>query len=130
MLFNYEAIENKVVEQEAPTNGNRTFTKEEKIVHQIEKFIMDLKFKFFYETCITDHHFRDKRSTVDDVLVDMARRQLLYQGADNKSFFTTGRVSSVKTYLKFIPTADDEPRFRNTLLNPFKITYDEYINNF
>jgi hypothetical protein len=42
----------------------------------------------------------------------------------------TGRVSCIKTYLKFVPTYDDEKRFRDTLYNVYNIKYDEYIKNF
>ena len=131
VLFDYEAcFENKSREQIVLSDQNMSATKQEKIILEIEKFIMTLNYKFFHKSCITDRHFRTKRSLVDLVLTDLVNRQLLHQGHDEKSFFHSGRVSTIKTYLKFLPSTNDEERFRNTLSNLYNINYEEYIKCF
>lgn len=101
-------------------------TKEEKTLYEIEKFILQLKLKLFHKSSITDHHFRDKRSLVDTALTNLVQRRLLHMSEDKKPFFSTRRVSPVTTYLKYLPTPDDEERFRDILLKSFSMKYDKY----
>lgn len=127
LLFNYgNCCENDSGEQTTSNTETESLTKEEKMIHQIEKFILELKWKFFHKSCITDHSFRHKRALVDKVLNSLVQRRLLHKSEDKEPFFTTGRVSTVNTYLKFLPTPDDEERFRYILLNSYQIKYDEY----
>ncbi|CAF1413325.1 unnamed protein product, partial [Adineta steineri] len=67
---------------------------------------------------------------VNDVLNDLVTRDLLYCGDGERIFFETKRSSMVKTYLKFIPTTEDEPRFRDSLLELYNIQYEDYIKQF
>ena len=127
LLFNYgNGCENDSGEQTISNTANEPSTKEENLIRQIETFILEFKFKFFHKSCITDHHFRGKRPLVDTVLTSLVERRLLLKSEDKKPFFTTGRVSTVNTYLKFLPTPDDEERFRHVLFEPYKINYNEY----
>jgi hypothetical protein len=108
LLFNYEThYENNLTEL-VFNDVNRTMTKQEKTILQIEKFIMKLNYNFFQKSCITDHHFRHKRSLVDNVLNDLVDRRLLHQAHDDKSFFGTKLVSTISTYLKFLSSTNDE----------------------
>ncbi|CAF3302937.1 unnamed protein product, partial [Rotaria socialis] len=75
---------------------------------------------------ITDRYFRDKRLLVDHVLNDLVGRKFLYEGHDDTSFFDTGRASSIKTYLKYLPNDSDEKNFRQSLKNVYNIEYDDY----
>ena len=129
-LFDYDNHENQLIEQTALNDAKRIMSKQEKATFQIESFILNLNYKFFHKSCITDNHFRDKRGLVDIVLNDLVHRQLLHQAPDNKSFFGSGRVSTIKTYLKFLPSIKDEERFRKTLSDSYNIDYDEYKMNF
>jgi hypothetical protein len=131
-LFDYEWSENNQTEAVSFGIINRPMSKKEKFIFNIEKFIMELNYKFFHKSCITDHHFRDKekRSFVDTVLNDLTTRRLLQRSIVDEPFFTTGRVSSIITYLKFLPKADDEKRFRDILSSTYKIEYDDYKKKF
>ena len=111
LLFNYAAWHKNQSNEETPvanTKMKMKMTKEGKSAFQREKFIMELNYKFFHKSCITDRYFRQKRLLVDHVLTDLVQRRLLHEGYDETAFFDTGRSSSIKTYLKFIPTTDDE----------------------
>jgi hypothetical protein len=131
LLFNYENYnENKLTEQAAINDTNLKMTKQEKSVLRIEKFIMELNYNFFFKSCITERHFRDKRSLVDNVLDHLVERQLLYEGHDDTAFFDTGRVSTTKTYLKFVPSVNDEQRFRDKLSQLYNIEYEDYKKRF
>ncbi|CAF4935390.1 unnamed protein product, partial [Rotaria sp. Silwood1] len=67
LLFNYESFsENKLTEEAAIDDRNLKMTKQEMTVLRIEKLIMKLKCNFFFKSCITDRHFRDKRALVDN----------------------------------------------------------------
>ena len=126
-LFNYESCcGNDSAEQTMSNAVTDAMTKEQKTLREIEKFILKFKFKFFHKSCITDHHFRDKRALVDTALINLAQHRLLHKSQDKKPFYATGRVSSVITYLKFLPTPDDEERFRDILLKSYRMDYDEY----
>ena len=126
LLFNYgNGCENDSGEQVISNTVKDMPTKEEKILREIEKCVLELKLKFFHKSSITDRHYRNKRALVDTALNSLAQRRLLHK-SDDKAFFTTGRVSSVTTYLKFLPTPDDEGRFRDDLLKSYQIDYDEY----
>jgi hypothetical protein len=88
LLFNYQTgYENIVNEQTLFSDVHKPMRKQEKSVLQIENFIIKLNYTFFHKSCITDRHFRDKRSLVDNVLTDLVTRRLLYQSPDDKSFF-------------------------------------------
>ncbi|CAF3683640.1 unnamed protein product [Rotaria sp. Silwood1] len=117
LLFNYESFsENKLTEEAAIDDRNLKMTKQEMTVLRIEKLIMKLKCNFFFKSCITDRHFRDKRVLVGIVLNDFVERHLLHEGHDDAVFFDTGCASSIQTYLKYIPSANDEQRFRENLM--------------
>jgi hypothetical protein len=61
VLYNYEGVgENKLVNF-VLNDVHMANTKEEKTILQIEKYIIQLKLKFFHKSCITDRHFRDQR---------------------------------------------------------------------
>lgn len=131
ILFNYENCnENKSIEGEIVDNINLNSTKQEKAVFRIEKFILDLNAKFFFKSSITDRHFRDKRILVDSVLNALVARKMLHEGHGDTSFFNTGRVSSIKTYLKYLPIAADEERFRENLKRLYNIDYENYKKKF
>lgn len=130
LLFDYEASLEDVPTATVTFNStSSTKTKQEKSVLQIEKFILNLKYVFFHKSCITDRHFRDKRQLVDIVLDDLVNRRLLHHSSDNKPFFGSGRVSTIKTYLKFLPDVNDEERFRSVLSNMYDIDYQQYKKN-
>lgn len=111
---------------------NRTMmtTKDGKTIRQIEKFILELNYKFFYKSCITERYFRRYRILVDNVLNDLVHRRLLHEGVDETSFLNIKRSSSIKTYLKFIPTVEDKQRFSDDLLRNFDIEYEHYVTIF
>ena len=130
LLFDYQGHDNHGPEQAPPSGASRTMTKQEKLFFQIQLFILNIKFKFFHKSCITDHHFRDKRALVDSALNDLVLHRLLHQAPIEKPFFSSRRVSAVKTYLKYLPTAAEEASFRDSLCNHFNIDYDEYRETF
>lgn len=131
-LFTYGNNDDNQIEEMLFDDTKKPISKKEKSIFNIEKFILDLNYKFFHKSCITDRHFRDKekRSLVDNVLNDLTARRLLCRSMVDKPFFTTGRVSSITTYLKFLPDANDEKRFRDILLDKYKIEYDDYVKSF
>ncbi|CAM4970814.1 unnamed protein product [Rotaria socialis] len=127
LLFNYENYcETKSSEELVIDSVNMKMSKQEKVVFRIEKLIMELNYKFFFKSSITDRYFRDKRLLVDHVLNDLVGRKFLYEGHDDTSFFDTGRASSIKTYLKYLPNDSDEKNFRQSLKNVYNIEYDDY----
>ena len=89
---------------------------------------MDLNFKFFHKSCITDRYFRGKRSMVYEALNNLVQRRLLNQSSNDRPFFSSGRVTNVKAYLKFLPGEDDEDRCRKDLLS-YGVDYEEYKKN-
>lgn len=126
LLFNYHD-ENELNPLDGfVENQQQNMTKQDKLLLKIEKFIVELNYMFFFKSNITDRHFRDKRSLVDCVLNDLVKRKLLYEGSGNTSFFYTGRASSIKTYLKYIPNDENENDFINHLTNSYNINYDDY----
>ena len=127
LLFNYRDDNDKSPIEELPIDSKKTtITKQEKVVFRIEKFIIQLSYNFFFKSDITDRHFRDKRLLVDQVLNDLVKRKFLYEGYDDTSFFDTGRASSIKTYVKYLPSDEDEKNFREYLMSLYNIHYDDY----
>ena len=61
---------------------------------------------------------------------DLVQRQLLHEGEDQTSFLNIKRSSMIKTYLKFIPTAEDQRRFSNDISRSFDIEYENYVKIF
>ena len=126
-LFNYEpSNQNNSVDEKTTVDTKTIINKEERTINQIEKFILELNYKFFYKSCITDRHFRRHRLLVDNALNDLVERRLLHEGHDETLFFEIRRSTISKTYLKFIPTAQDKQRFRDDLLRFSKIEYESY----
>ncbi|CAF1233206.1 unnamed protein product, partial [Rotaria magnacalcarata] len=130
LLFNYESDDQDPVNQEAPVNDIKIPNKQQKLIIKIETFVINLDYKFFFKSCITERHFRDKRLLVDNVLSDMVKRKLLHEGHNDKAFFETGRLSHINTYSKFIPTPDDKQRFEDDLLHFYSIHYEDYLKQF
>ena len=131
LLFNYGThYEHALSEGEALIDAKPLMTREERNTSRIEQFIMEIAYKCFHKSCITDRHFRDKRSLVDHVLNDLVERQLLHEGIGETAFFNTGRCSTTKTYLKFMPASTDEQRFRDVLARLYRIDYDDYKKKF
>ncbi|CAF1298880.1 unnamed protein product [Rotaria sordida] len=60
----------------------------------------------------------------------MVKRKLLHVGHQNKPFFETGRLSTVNTYLKYIPTPDDQQRFQDDLFSLYGVHYEDYVKQF
>ncbi len=125
-LFNYEPSNQNNSLDEKTTDDTKMMINKEQTIKQIEKFIIELNYKFFYKSCITNHRFRRHRLLVDNVLNDLVERQLLHEGHGEKLFFTIKRSTINKTYLKFIPTAQDKQRFRDDLLSFSNIEYERY----
>lgn len=123
LLFNYDSKQNNSPEEKSIAD---TKMSNKELVNEIEKFIFDLKCVFFYKSSITDRHFRRHRTVVDNVLSDLVKRRLLCEGYDETSFFNIKRSGKIKTYLKFIPTAHDQERFCNDLLQYFNMEYENY----
>ena len=125
-LFTYESsTQNNFLQEKTNIDTKMMVNKEDQTMNQIGKFIIELNYKFFYKSCITDRHFRRHRLLVDNVLNDLVKRRLLHEGHDETLFFDK-RSTITKTYLKFIPTAQDKERFRNDLLRSFDIEYEQY----
>jgi hypothetical protein len=91
LLFNYDDYNEKTLSEEAVIgNTNLNTTNEDKIVLRIEKFIMELNYKFFFESSTTDRHFCDETALVNIVLNDRVACKMLYEGYDDTGFFKLG----------------------------------------
>lgn len=126
-LFNYDpSHQNSSSGEKIASDAKELTTKDERIGNQIEKFVLEMNYKFFYKSCITDRYFRRHRLLVDTVLNNLVERRLLYEGHGETSFFDVKRSSMIKTYLKFIPADEDKHRFRDDLARLFNIEYENY----
>ena len=130
LLFNYEYDNQDKVNEEANVKKTKLENKQQRLAIKMEKCIINLDYKCFFKSCITEHHFRDKRLLLDNVLSDLVKRKLLHVGHANNAFFETGRLSAVNTYMKYIPTFDDKQRFQYDLLNRYGVYYDDYVKQF
>lgn len=130
ILFHYEtSTQTNSLEEKNTIDTKVMITKEERMINQIEKFILELNYKFFFKSCITDRHFRRQRLLVDNVLNDLVKRRLLHEGHDETSFLDVKWSIIIKTYVKFIPTAEDKERFHDDLSRHFNIEYEKYEAN-
>ena len=126
-LFNYDpSHQNSSLGEKSTSDPKELTTKEERTGYQIEKFVLELNYKFFYKSCITDRYFRRHRLLVDSVLNDLVERRLLYEGHGETAFFDVKRSLMIKTYLKFIPADEDKQRFRDDLARFSNIEYENY----
>ena len=130
MLFNYENDNQNKANEEVDVKETKSKNKQQRLIIKMEKYIINLDYKCFFKSCITEHHFRDKRLLLNNVLSDMVERKLLHVGHGNKASFETGKLSAVNTYMKYIPTLDDRQRFQYNLLNVYGIHDDDYVKQF
>ena len=90
LLFNYENDNQNKANEEVDVNETKPENKQQRLIMKMEKCIINLDYKCFFKFCVNEHHFRDKRLLLDNVLRDMVKRNLLHVGHGNKAILKLG----------------------------------------